>query len=215
MPARPLILVGAGGHCRSVISAARAAGREVAGILDRPGPETEVLGVPVVGTDDDMARLAPDHEFLITLGNVGLPVHRQRLAMALCTAGAPLAAPLIAASAVVCPSARIGLGTVVLNQAVVNAAARVGENCIINTGAIIEHDAEIADFVHVSTGAVVNGGARIGQGCMIGSGAVILQGISICPGTIIGAGAVVTRSITDPGTYAGVPARLRHKALRL
>lgn len=205
------VLVGAGGHCRSVIEAAESAGVKVAGVLERPGGETSVLDIPVIGTDDDMARLAPDHEFIITLGNVGLPVHRRRLAAALEAAGCRPAAPLIAAGARVSRHASLGRGTVVLHNAVVNAAAGVGDHCIVNTGAVVEHDAVLGDFVHLSTGAIVNGGARIGSGCMIGSGAIVLQGVSICDDCIIGAGAVVTRPIAVPGTYVGVPARPIHK----
>jgi acetyltransferase-like isoleucine patch superfamily enzyme len=40
----------------------------------------------------------------------------------------------------------------------------------------------------------------------IGSNVTILP-VSICADVIIGAGGVVTRDITEPGTYAGNPAR--------
>ena len=47
---------------------------------------------------------------------------------------------------------------------------------------------------------------KIGDRVSIGSNATILP-VTICPDTVIGAGAVVTRDITEPGIYAGNPAR--------
>jgi len=46
----------------------------------------------------------------------------------------------------------------------------------------------------------------IGNRVSIGSNATILP-VSICDDVVIGAGAVVTKNITEPGTYAGNPAR--------
>jgi len=46
----------------------------------------------------------------------------------------------------------------------------------------------------------------IGNRISIGSNATILP-VSICDDVVIGAGAVVTKNITEPGTYAGNPAR--------
>ena len=46
----------------------------------------------------------------------------------------------------------------------------------------------------------------IGNRVSIGSNATILP-VSICDDVLIGAGAVVTKNITEPGTYAGNPAR--------
>lgn len=46
----------------------------------------------------------------------------------------------------------------------------------------------------------------IGNHVSIGSNATILP-VTICDHTVIGAGAVVTKDITEPGIYAGNPAR--------
>ncbi len=47
----------------------------------------------------------------------------------------------------------------------------------------------------------------VGNHVSIGSNATILP-VSICDHAVIGAGAVVTKDITQPGKYAGNPARL-------
>jgi len=47
----------------------------------------------------------------------------------------------------------------------------------------------------------------IGNQVSIGTNATILP-VHICDRVVIGAGAVVTKDITQPGIYAGNPARL-------
>ncbi len=46
----------------------------------------------------------------------------------------------------------------------------------------------------------------LSDGVSIGSNATILP-VKICAGAVVGAGAVVTKDISQPGIYAGNPAR--------
>jgi len=46
----------------------------------------------------------------------------------------------------------------------------------------------------------------VGDRVSIGTNATILP-VTICNDVVIGAGAVVTRNITEPGNYAGNPAK--------
>ncbi len=114
---------------------------------------------------------------------------------------------VVSRTAVVDYSAKIGMGSQILNFAVINAYAEVGDFVIINTSAIIEHDARVGHFTHVSTGAVVNGGSSVGRDCFIGSNSVISNGVNICDQVIVGAGSVIIKDIDIPGTYVGNPAR--------
>ncbi len=205
---RGLILICGGGHCKSVIEAARSAGLEIRGILDLPERVGELCGTTeVIGSDCDIPAFAAECDFVVTLGFVTHPTRRNVLIERVRAAGGRFAT-VIASLARVADSASVGNGTVVLHNVCINAGAQIGDNCIINTAAIIEHDARIGNGTHVSTGAIVNGDCRIGSNVMIGSGAVIVNGVSVADGTIIGAGAVVTKNIEHQGTYAGVPAKL-------
>ena len=47
----------------------------------------------------------------------------------------------------------------------------------------------------------------IGDGVWIGVGSCIRNNIAICADCMVGAGAVVTKSITEKGTYVGLPAK--------
>ncbi len=204
---KPLILIGGGGHCMSVIEAAESAGRTISGILDRPDlVGSEVSGYRIIGTDDDIQRYAAECEFIVTVGSIKSAEKRRILFNRLLNAGA-VPAIVIASTAYVSGRAHIGPGTVVLHHATVNAGATIGENCIINTAANVEHNVTVGAHTHISTGAMVNGDARIGSCSFIGSGAVIANGISIASGSVIGAAAAVITDITVPGTYVGIPAR--------
>lgn len=204
----PLILVGGGGHCLSVVEAAESSGMLIHGILDVPSDLGKELlpSRKVVGCDDDIPKLSNYFDFVNTIGFVSNPALRLKIAEKLNKSSCKLAT-IVASTANVSRYAKIGRGTVVLHHANINACANIGENCIINTSANIEHSVVIGDFTHVSTGAMINGDCKIGKRCFIGSGSVIANGIHICDDVIIGCGTVVIKDITESGTYVGNPAR--------
>lgn len=204
---KDIILVGGGGHCRSVIEAVESAGRKIRGILDLPQYYgTEVSGYKVIGNDDDIPKYTNDCEFIVTLGAIENSGPRQKLHNLIKLAGGKLAT-VVASTAFLSPRAKVGKGTVLLHQSVVNSNAKVGESVIINTGAIVEHDAEVGDLTHVSTGAKVNGACKVGARCFIGSGAVMVQGVKTGDDVFVGAGSLLAKDAKDPGTYIGYPAR--------
>lgn len=208
---RPLILVGGGGHCKSVIDAAESAGYLIKGILDLPeNVGNKILDYYIVGTDDDIHRFIADYDFIVTLGFIKDASLRIQLHENIQKAGGELAT-VIASTAHVSKYAEIGEGTVVLHQAFINAGARVGKGCIINTFANIEHDAIIGDYSHISTGSIVNGDCKVGEGTFLGSQSVMVNATSVVDGCIIGAGSVVRKSLFKKGIYLGNPVILKIK----
>lgn len=211
MNQRNLILIGGGGHCKSVIDVAESAGYNIIGILDIPeNIGKSVLDYKVIGTDDDILQFADKAEFIITVGFIKSPAIRMRIFDKVREAGGKLAT-IIASTAHVSRYASLDEGTVVMHQAVVNAGAKIGENCIINTFCNIEHDAVIGDQCHISTGTMINGDCKVGKMCFIGSQSVLANGISICDDVIVGAGSLVRKNILKPGIYSGNPAILKIK----
>ena len=193
MPTKPLILLGGGGHCKSVIDVAESAGYTILGVLDKAElVGTKVLGYEIIGTDDDIPLYVDKAEFLITVGQIKSPAIRKKLALLVMRAGGKFAT-IIANDAYVSKYATIGAGTVIMHKAVVNADACIGEHCIINTMANIEHEAQIGSFCHISTGVMVNGNCIIGDEVFIGSGSVLYNGISVVNNAIIPAGSIVRK----------------------
>lgn len=208
---RPLILIGGGGHCKSVIEVAESCGRTIRGILDVPAEVgREVLGYPIIGTDDEIASYADSCEFVITVGFIKDPSLRIKLYDRVLDNGGKLAT-LVASTAYVSRHARLGQGTVVMHHAFVNAGAEVGENVILNTCSNIEHGVHIGSQCHVSTGVMINGDCRVGDNCFIGSQSVLANGVCVCEDVLVGAGSFVRKSIIRPGVYSGNPAILKVK----
>ena len=205
---RPLIFVGGGGHCKSVIEAAESVGFIIKGILDVPVQVGKaVFGYKVLGTDDDIPQYVDECQFVITIGFIKNPILRIKLYNKVREAGGRLAT-IIASTAHVSKYATLGEGTVVMHHAFVNAGAYIGNNVILNTLSNIEHDVVVGDNCHISTGTMVNGDCVIGEDVFIGSNSVITNGLSISNDCIIGAGSVVINDLSIAGTYVGNPARL-------
>jgi sugar O-acyltransferase (sialic acid O-acetyltransferase NeuD family) len=192
MASPTLILIGAGGHCRSCIDVIALEGRyDIAGIVGRAEEcGTQVLGHVVSHVDEDLPGLvAQGHAFLITIGQIGAPGRRRELFERLQSLGAVFAT-VISPRSYVSSHARLGEGTIVMHHALVNTSASVGANCIINSKSLVEHDAVIGDHVHVATTAVVNGGAIVGEDTFIGSGAVLKEYVTLPSGSFVKANAI-------------------------
>ena len=208
---KPLILIGGGGHCKSVMEAAESAGYSILGVLDMAeNVGKDILSTKVIGTDDDIPSYMDKAEFVITVGFIKNPAIRIKLYNKVKEAGGRLAT-IIASTAYVSKYATIGEGTVVLHHAFVNAGAHVGNNVILNTLTNIEHDAVIGDQCHISTGTMVNGDCIVGNNVFIGSQSVLANGITVGDDIIVGAGSLVRKSILEKGIYSGNPAILKIK----
>ena len=187
---KPLLLIGCGGHARSLIELIEsAADWRIHGLVGLPEQVgSSLLGYPVIAGDADLPSLRAEcPAAVLAMGQLPYPAQRKRVAAELELLGFQLPV-LISPHAVVSRHAQLGLGTTVGHGAIVNAAAVVGAHCILNTGSLIEHDAHIGDHCHISTGALVNGGVRLGSESFIGSGTMLREGLELPPHTVIGAG---------------------------
>jgi len=99
----------------------------------------------------------------------------------------------------------IGARTRVQSHSFICELVTIGSDCFIGHGVMFINDA-------FRTGGPAHGktelweSTQIGNKVSIGSNATLLP-VRICDGAVIGAGAVVTRDITEPGVYAGNPAK--------
>jgi len=189
---KEILLIGGGGHCKSVIDVIEQEGKfHIVGIIDRPellGQKT--LQYKIIGTDNDLLKLRDKFTYaLITVGQISSPDLRKKLYEQVLKAGFEIP-HIVSPRAYVSAYATVASGTVIMHDAVINASATVGKNCIINTKAIIEHDVSIKDHCHISTGAIVNGEVTIGEGSFVGSSATTKQSISIEANSFIKAGSV-------------------------
>ena len=205
------VILGAGGHARVLLDALRAAGDPgPLVILDRDqtrwGQTFE--GVQVAGGDDLLPSLVQKGatHFLVGLGSVG----NNRPRLALFTKALDhglLPRSVIHPTAIISPTARLGLGVQLLAGCIINPGARLGDNVILNTGALVEHDCLIENHAHIAPRACLAGGVQVGTGANLGAGSLVRQGVKIGAWAQVGMGAVVTREVPHDAVVVGVPAR--------
>jgi sugar O-acyltransferase (sialic acid O-acetyltransferase NeuD family) len=100
-------------------------------------------------------------------------------------------------------------GIQICANSIISTNVNIGKCCQININTSISHDCHIGNFVTISPGVTICGNVTIGNNCFIGAGAVIMDHLQICDDVTIGIGSVVIKNITKPGTYIGVPAKIK------
>jgi UDP-perosamine 4-acetyltransferase len=201
-----ILLLGAGGHGKAIADLLLADGSyQVVGFVDAAPKASQVLGLPVLGDESQLATLAAQG---IALAHAAVGDNAQRLAAAGRLRAAGFALPSLShPAALIGHGARVADGAAILARAVIGPEAEIGALALINTGAIVEHDCVVEEAAHIGPGAVLAGGVRVGAGALIGAGAAVRPGVVIGAGAVVGAGAAVVENLAPGARVAGVPAR--------
>lgn len=174
-----LVIVGAGGHGRSVLEVTRLAGtHEVMAFLDdQLQPGTKVMGVPVWGPTSELPSLTARGVTAVHIA-IGNNRVRERLMELTQAAGLPCAT-LIHPRACVSPSASLGDGCAVMALAIVGTEATLGRGVIVNVGAVVDHHARVADHGHLGANAAMAGGTTLGARAWLQAGASLGYGVNL------------------------------------
>jgi sugar O-acyltransferase (sialic acid O-acetyltransferase NeuD family) len=189
-----LLVVGAGGHGRSVAEAAELPDQfDVIGFLDDTLPTgTLVPGWPVLGPVGSTVNYrAATKRAIVVIGNNYV---RDKLMQQLTTAGfewSTVVHPL----AVVSPRAVLGEGSAVMASAIVATEARLGQGSIVNCGAVVDHHAIVEDFGHLGVNACMAGGTVLGRGAWMQAGSALGYGVKVPPGVTLAPGEAVNNKI--------------------
>ena len=208
-----LVLVGGGGHCRSVLSSIDRSKYADIVIVDSPeNVGKSVDGILIAGTDDDLVKLHDGgySEAFITVGSVSSNPKRHGIYESLKKIGFSFPS-FIDDSAEIADSAEIDEGVFVGKNAVINAGSRIGKFSIINTGVIADHDCIIESFVHLSPGVVLSGAVTVGENTHIGTGSCVKQCVKIGENSTIGMGSVVITDIPSNCIAYGVPCKVKEE----
>lgn len=202
-----IVLIGAGGHCKSVIDAViRSSKYSDIVITDSVVTSgSKILGCKVVGNDNILPKLHNDgfERAFVTVGSIKDCTVRIKLVKMAKKIGFDFPI-IIDPSAQVSKYAKIGDGTFIGKNVVINADAQIGEHCIINTGAIVEHDCIIKDFCHISVGAILCGNTVVEKQTFVGAGTTVIQGSSVGRNSVIGAHSTVLRNVGNDITGYGL-----------
>lgn len=209
---QPLVLIGAGGLAREVLSAVAAA-NDIA-------PRWTVLGL----CDDNPALHGHTVDGVAVLGPVKQAASYQDAAVVVCTAStrnqasrrhivdrlglpADRYATVVHPAASVAAGTQLGPGSVLLAFVAVTAPQQIGSHVVVMPHTTITHDDQIADYVTFASQVSLSGGVSVGQAAYLGSGALVREGVSIGAGALVGMGAVVLEDVPAGEVWVGNPAR--------
>ncbi|QRN82824.1 NeuD/PglB/VioB family sugar acetyltransferase [Chloroflexota bacterium] len=197
-----LVIFGAGGHGRSLAALIqKMGGFDLLGFVDDGVPAGEtVLGLPVLGGRDTLAKLAADGIRLAINGVGGIGNLNARLSVFDLLRQAGFQFPkVIHPTAFIEDSADLIDGVQVFPLAYVGTEVTAGFGTIINTGAIVSHDCQLGKTVNLSPGATLAGGVTVGEGTLIGMRATVNLNVKIGAYALVGNGATVKANVPDRG----------------
>lgn len=203
--APPILIIGAGGHGRSVLDVASSSGVDVLAFVDEQNAGQTIMGVDVLASVADIS-LPPEAEYFVAIGDNYV---RQKVVD---KTGRELPdtsqAKLIHQSAYVSPYATVAPGSVVMGQAFVGPNCCIEEGCILNTGSQIDHDGHMRSFSSLGPRACLGGSVNLGKRSVVAIGATVKHGVVIGDDSVLGAQAYLHQSMPEQVVYMGVPARL-------
>lgn len=207
---KKILLLGGGGHCKSVLDSLLELNEyEKIGIIDRKEKVGNlVMGVPIIGTDDDLPFLFRDgyrYAFL-TIGSMGSQSLKIKLFNLIGEIGFNIPI-IIDNSAKVSGFAKIEQGVFIGKKSIINADALIQKGSIINSGSIVEHNCQIGAFCHIAPGVVLGGEVVIGENTHLGLNSTLKQQIKIGSNSIIGMGSVVLKNIDSNIIAYGNPCK--------
>jgi len=188
-----LLIVGAGGHGRSVAEAVLEASTfTLAGFVDDGAPALrQVWGYSVLATTAELESCRRHADAAIVA--IGNNQARERLQAQLTALGFQVAT-VIHPRAIVSPRALIGPGCALMAAAVVGTEARLGAGVIVNSGAVVDHHCVVEDFGHLGTNATMAGGTLLGRSAWMQAGAALGYGVKVEAGAVLAPGAALPLS---------------------
>lgn len=198
-----LIIIGAGGHAKSVFDSVDQEKYQILGFLDDNKSGTH-MGFPILGQKPEDVSEYRSCKYIVAIGDIAPRKHwfERLLQYGLDVVN------VIDKTAIVSPSARLGRGNFIGKYAIINADAVIGDNNVINTRALVEHECVVGNHTHLSTNSVINGNVIVEDGVFLGSCAVCIGQLTVGKNTIVGAGSVIIRDVEPDVTVVGVPGKI-------
>ena len=205
---RHAIILGAGGHCRTILSILNEVKvYQFFDIVELGFPSGEtIMNVPTTANTSIFESIETKEKIdvFLAIGDNNIRKYWWDRLKEL-----EFSMPnLISPRAIVDPFAKLDEANVVCARAFIGPECRIGCNNLINTGAILEHEVSVSNHCHVGPSSTIAGRSHLQDQCFIGVGATVINHISIASNTILGAGSVLIKSVENSnGTYVGVPAK--------
>lgn len=205
----PIIIIGAGGFGRHVLSILRAKpnwdDRRFLGFLDDGQPDTErisALDAKHLGPTELLTALPKNTHYVIGIGNgrVRESIDRRAAQVGL------QPETVIHPDSSIASDVIIGNGTVICAGARITTNVTLGRQVHINMNVTVGHDVSIESYATVFPLVALGGEATIGERTTVGAGATLNPGITTGGDSYVASGAVVLGDVPPSTLVAGVPA---------
>ena len=195
-----LLLYGGGGFTEIAIDILKIThAYRIVGIVDMKFPELkEVMGVPVIGGDEQLQELyeAGYHKIFNGVGANGSQYWRKPPYEKIKKFGFEFP-NIVHPRAILEPSVSLGEGSIICAGAIIGANARIGNNCVINAGSIISHDCIISDNCHICSGAVLAGIVNVGENTLVGQNVTVYSRVNIGSNVVVENGCNIFKNVQD------------------
>lgn len=204
----PLLIYGAGGLGREVLSLARSVkGFKPIGFLDDTiAPRTEINDLRVLGSVEVLNAFHDPIHLVLALGD---PLSKAAVLKRIDPAR--VIYPVLKHPSVILQdeyAIKIGEGSILCAGAVLTNDIVLGKHVLLNLNCTVGHDTRIGDCSSIMPGVNIAGQVTIGEAVLIGSGANIKNRVRIGDQSKIGMGAAVIQDIGPGVTAVGVPAKV-------
>lgn len=189
------ILKGCGGHARSIADA-----------ILTDFPDARIVFVDDAARPNEMIMGFPAQKNMPSSKGVFIPASGDNEKREIECRGETIES-FVSKSSHMSRFAEIKDGVFVACGAHIGPESVIGRGSIVNTNAVVEHNVDIGEFCHIAPNTTICGCCKIGNLVLVGAGSTLKPCIEICDNVTIGAGSVVVDNVTDPGIYAGAPAR--------
>jgi sugar O-acyltransferase (sialic acid O-acetyltransferase NeuD family) len=217
---KELIVFGTGGNCIDILDTVNEINGksktpiyQCVGFLDDDPQnwEKRIHGIRVLGP----LRNASNFNACFFVSGIGSPFNFWGKKEILGKAKMPLERfeTIVHPSASVSKMAKLGKGTVVLQNVTIASNVTVGNHVMILPNTLISHDASIGDYSCIAGGSCVSGGVKIGNSCYLGSNCSIIGNIDIGDFSLVGVGSVVINSVNGNSVVVGNPAKFLRETI--
>ena len=198
-----LIIIGAGGHSKSVVDSIDQNIYQIEGFLDDNKTGMHI-GYPIIGKKLEDIEQYKNYKYFVAIGNI--PARKmwfetlQKYEVDIIN--------IIDKTAIISSSSKIGIGNFIGKYSIINADASIGNNNVINTKALVEHECIVGNHTHLSTNSVINGNVTIKDCVFLGSCSVCIGQLTVGENSTIGAGSVIINDVEEDVTVVGVPGKV-------
>ncbi|MGH8048284.1 MAG: NeuD/PglB/VioB family sugar acetyltransferase, partial [Chthoniobacterales bacterium] len=207
-------VLGAGGNCRDIVDAMCEMNRQSGGTIyhpagyldDDPAKHGQRLGCAEVLGPLSSAASHPNCWFVNGLNGTKLTRRKKEL---LAATGIPRERfiTIVHPAASVSRMARLGVGSVILQNASICSEAVIGDHAMVLPNSVVSHDAIVGDYSYVTPGVVLAGYVKLEEAVYMGARSAVMCRVTIGARAVVGMGSVVLEDVPADSVVAGSPAR--------